>query len=369
MIITEAGLPTNNSFNKNDSISTAVINLVGDIMCHSVQFNYAKKEENSFYFDGVFSEVKRILSSADFTIGNFETVLAGKNKGYSGFPYFNAPDELLTAIKNAGFNMLVTANNHSIDKGESGIKRTIKKMDEFGIHHTGTFISETDRDSIRVYNIKDTKLAVIAYTYGTNGNPVPEDKGYLINLIDNELIKKDLIKAKEMADIVLVFYHFGNEYEREPNQYQKDIVKNTIEAGADIIIGSHPHVIQPVDYYKTNNGNIDSGFVAYSLGNFLSNQRWRYSDSGVILQLQISKNLQTGSVYLNKVSFFPTWVFKGGTDNGREYIILPSDLSYFDPAHYYLSKDDSTLMNQAYRDTKSVLTKYTDKIEQLLPDL
>ncbi|MFC2103022.1 CapA family protein [Bacteroidota bacterium] len=349
-----------------DSISTLVINIVGDIMCHSVQFNYAKNNEDSFSFDGVFSEVKNIFSSDDFTIGNFETVLAGEKKRYSGFPYFNAPDEFLRAIKNAGFDLLITANNHSLDRGEFGLKRTIKKMNEIGINHTGTFLSKTERDSVRVYRINDIKLAVLAYTYGTNGLTVPDGKNFLINLIDFELINRDINIAKQLADIVLVYYHFGNEYVREPNVYQKDIVKNTIDAGADIIIGSHPHVIQPVEYFETNGGNIDSGIVAYSLGNFISNQRWRYSDAGVILQLQISRNIKTDSVYLNKVSFLPTWVFKGNTDNGREYIVLPSDLSYFDPTRYYLSGTDSSSMSQSYNDTKSIITRYTKSI-QLAP--
>jgi len=343
-----------------DSITISTINLVGDLMCHSVQFNYARNEENNFNFDGVFAEVENFLSSADFTIGNFETVLAGKNKGYSGFPYFNAPDEFLHSIKSTGFDLLITANNHSLDKGEFGVKRTIKKMNKMGIHHTGTFLSEHDRDSIRIYNINNLKLAVLAYTYGTNGNPIPKGKDYLINLIDNDLVKNDIEYAKQLADLVLVFYHFGNEYDREPNEYQKDVINETIAAGADIIIGSHPHVIQPVEYFKTNNGKIDSGFIAYSLGNFISNQRWRYSDAGVILQLRISKNNFTDSIYLSEVNYLPTWVYKGGTDNGREYIILPSNLSNFDPTRYYLSENDSILMNQAYLDTKNILTKYNN---------
>lgn len=354
---------------KTDSVSIVKINLVGDLMCHSVQFNYARKKGDKFNFDGVFREVRDYLSSADFTIGNFETVLAGKERRYSGFPYFNAPDEFLEAIKNTGFDLLITANNHAIDKGEYGLKRTILKMDEIKIHRTGTFLSQADRDSIRVYNIKDIKLAVLAFTYGTNGIPVPKEKNYLINLIDKELLKHDILDAKEISDIVLIFFHFGNEYEHEPNSFQKDIVKFTIESGADIIIGSHPHAIQPVNYFKTNNGKLDSGFVAYSLGNFLSNQRWRYSDAGVILQLEISKKKTTDSVYLKNVSYLPTWVFKGKTDNGREYIILPTDLSNFDPTRYYLTGRDSSLMNQAHKDTKSILTRYNTKIEQNIPAL
>ena len=128
-----------NDLEKKDTLITAVINVVGDLMCHSTQFNYAHVKDDSFDFNGVFSEVKKYLSDADFTIGNFETVLAGKKKRYSGYPFFNAPDDFLLAIKEAGFDFLVNANNHAIDKGVKGVERTIKKMDEFGIKHTGTY--------------------------------------------------------------------------------------------------------------------------------------------------------------------------------------------------------------------------------------
>ena len=296
---------------KKDTLSTAVINIVGDLMCHSTQFNYAHVKDDSFDFNGVFSEVKQYLNDADFTIGNFETVLAGKKKLYSGYPFFNAPDDFLLAIKEAGFDLLVNANNHAIDKGTEGVERTIKKMDELGVNHTGAYLSQDDRDSIRIFNINGIHLAVLAYSYSTNEVPIPKGKNYIINLIDHDLIEKDITKAKsKRVDIVLVYFHFGEEYQREPNGNQKEVINKTINAGADIIIGSHPHVVQPVDYFKTNQANLDTGFVAYSLGNFISNQRWQYSDAGVIIKIKVSKNILSDSVYLSGVSYLPTWVYK-----------------------------------------------------------
>jgi poly-gamma-glutamate synthesis protein (capsule biosynthesis protein) len=131
-----------------------------------------------------------------------------------------------------------------------------------------------------------------------------------------------------------------------------------IEYGADIIIGGHPHVVQPFDYFKTNNTNLDSGFVAYSMGNFVSNQRWRYSDAGVILNLEISKNIFTDSVFISEINYIPTWVFKGNTERGREYIILPSELSNEDSLYSFLSANDKKLMLEAFDDTKDIITKY-----------
>ena len=365
--ITEVKTEKNN-IDKGDSISTATITIVGDLMCHSVQINYAYVEKDSFDFNGVFSEVKEHLSSANFTIGNLETVLAGKEKGYSGYPFFNAPDDFLEAIYGAGFDLLVTANNHALDQGIDGVDRTIEKMDEFGLDHTGTYLSQNDRDSIGIYNINGIHLAVIAYSYGTNGVLIPSGENYVINLIDFNLIEEDINKAKyEGADIVLVFYHFGEEYEREPNIYQRDVIDHTIKAGADIIIGSHPHVVQPVNYFKTNGGSLDTGFVAYSLGNFISNQRWRFSDAGVILNISISKDLKRDSVYLSNVSYIPTWVFKGNTKKGKEYIILHANKSYDDSIYSYLSNTDKEKMHQAFEDTKYIITKFKSKKDLISP--
>ncbi len=357
-----------NATEKKDTLLTAEINFVGDLMCHSVQFNYAHVKDDSFDFNGTFSEIKKYLSDADFTIGNFETVLAGKKKRYSGYPYFNAPDDFLLAIKEAGFDFLVNANNHAIDKGAKGVERTIKKMDELGISHTGTYLSQQDRDSIRIVNISGIQFAILAYSYSTNGIPLPKGKNNIINLIDYDLIEKDIAQARnKRVDIVLVYFHFGDEYQREPNGYQKEVISNTIKAGADIIIGSHPHVVQPVDYFKTNQANLDTGFVAYSLGNFISNQRWRYSDAGVMLKIKVSKNILTDSVYLSSVSYLPTWVFKGKTKNGREYIILPAEKSYDDSLFSYLSKSDKEKMSQAFEDTKYIITKLNNKTELISP--
>jgi poly-gamma-glutamate synthesis protein (capsule biosynthesis protein) len=342
-----------------DSIVTATLCFVGDLMCHSTQFNYAKVGTDTFDFTGVYREVKQYLSAADLTIGNLETVIAGNNKGYSGYPYFNAPDDFIYALKDAGFDLLITANNHALDQGWQGVKRTKEIMSEYNIHNTGTFLSQEDRDSIRIFNISSIKIAILAYSENTNGLPIPKGKDFVINLIDEELIKKDINKAREKnADIVLVHLHYGPEYNREPSDYQKQIVQNIIELGADIIVGGHPHVIQPFDFFQTRNTKLDSGFVAYSLGNFISNQRWRYSDAGVIINLEISKNILTDSIYIKEVNYLPTWVFRGQTDFGREYIVLPSYNSD-DSTYYYLNNQDKKLMREAYSDTKEIIHKYS----------
>jgi poly-gamma-glutamate synthesis protein (capsule biosynthesis protein) len=345
-----------------DSLLTATLCFVGDLMCHSTQFNYAKVGADTFNFTGVYSEVKPYLKSADLTIGNLETVIAGEKKGFSGYPYFNAPDDFIYALKDAGFNLLITSNNHSLDQGWDGVKRTIDVINQNKIHRTGTYISWEDRDSIRIFMINSIKVAILAYTEHTNDVAFPKGKDFVVNLIDEGQIESDIKNARSKnVDVVLVHFHYGPEYNREPSDYQKEIVRKTIEFGADIIIGGHPHVIQPFDFFKTNNTNLDSGFIAYSMGNFVSNQRWRYSDAGLILNIQLTKNSFTDSIYISDVNYLPTWVFKGNTENGKEYIIIPSQSFENDSIYSFLTNSDKKLMQQAFDDTKDIITKYNKK--------
>lgn len=345
-----------------DSIVTVSISVTGDIMCHSVQYNYARVSADSFNFDSEFSEIKPYLDQADFCFGNLETVTAGKKAGYSGYPLFNSPDAFIKALKAAGFDLLSTANNHAVDRGETGIRRTIEQLKLNHLGYNGTFVSERDRDSIRIFDIKGIKIAFLAYTYGTNGNPVPGGKDYLINLIDTIKIRNDIRSAREKGiDIVLVHYHFGEEYQRLPDSYQKEIVGRTIYYGADIIIGGHTHVLQPISFFKTNKAELDSGFVVYSMGNFISNQRWRYSDGGAILSFSLTKNVKTGYVHLKEVDYLPVWVYKGDTREGRQYIIIPSESAFSDSLYPFLTASDRKLAAQSFHDTKEILTKYSQK--------
>ncbi len=348
-------------FQKQDSIITISISAVGDLMCHSVQYKYAHVEKDSFDFAPVYRYVKNVISNSDFAFGNLETVFSGKNIKYSGYPFFNSPDDFAVPLESVGFNLLSTANNHALDGGEKGLIRTINILKNNGINYNGTFVSQRDRDSVRLFNIKGIKVAFLAYTYGTNGNPIPKKKPYCINTIQDTLIKSDILKARaDGADIVLVHFHFGTEYKRLPTTYQKDVVENTIKYGADLIIGGHPHVIEPLEYFKTNNAKLDSGIIAYSLGNFISNQRWRYSDAGVILTLNISKNLRSDSVYISSVKYTPTWVFKGIIDGEKHYVILPETTNQ-DSIYNFLDSSNKFKMEQAFSDTKEILTKFTNR--------
>jgi poly-gamma-glutamate synthesis protein (capsule biosynthesis protein) len=353
-----------------DSTITISISAVGDLMCHSPQFEYARVSADSFDFNPSFEIIKKYLQNSDFTFGNLETVIGGKAKGYSGYPFFNAPDQFVSAVKSAGFKLITTSNNHALDGGEAGLLRTISIIKNSGLNYTGTFISGKDRDSIRIYNIKGIKVGVLAYTYGTNGNPVPKGKPYLINIIDTALIRNDInLYRHNGAEIVLVYFHFGTEYKRTPDNYQKTIVEKTIAGGADLIIGGHPHVIEPAVFFKTNGTRLDTGFAVYSMGNFISNQRWRYSDAGAVLKIFIKKNLLDGNISISKVTILPTWVFKGKIKNKNEFEILPAADTINHVFINEMSNDDKQKMLQSFFDTKNILTLLTHSIsiENIFP--
>lgn len=259
---------------KVNPIVSITISVVGDLMCHSPQFQIAHVDADSFDFTPTFSEVKKYFDSSDFVLGNLETVTAGKQMRYSGYPYFNSPDDYIKSLKKVGFNFLFTSNNHCLDRGETGILRTLENLTQNNISYTGTFSSQKDRDSIRVVSANGIRFAVVSYTYGMNGNYLPKGKNYLVNRISDSLLVREIQKAKlDSVDFTLVYFHFGEEYQREPNRYQINIVQTAIDAGADVILASHPHVLQPLQFFRKDSTNrssskLDSGFVAYSLGNF-----------------------------------------------------------------------------------------------------
>ncbi|NMB82203.1 MAG: CapA family protein [Ignavibacteria bacterium] len=347
-----------NSLFAEDSLKIVNLSFVGDIMCHTPQLEYAKVGRDSFDFRPYFSNVKKFLSAADLTFGNLETVIAGKSKKFSGYPLFNSPEQLLDALKDAGFDLLFTSNNHSLDRGTDGVVRTIQNIRNRNLLSIGTYLTEKERDSLLIVNSNGLKLGLLSYTYGLNGNYLPKEKSFMINVIDTNLIRNDLTKIQRSnPDLILVYFHFGEEYSRLPSKYQEEIVNKTFDYGADVIIGSHPHVIQPTKFVGKTNGKIKRGFVAYSLGNFISNQRWRYSDAGVILNIEIVKNTLKDSIWINKINAIPTWVYKGNVNGKNSFVILPSDTTLTGKLPEYLTKKDKEKLIESYNDTVEILFK------------
>ena len=346
-----------------DSVSQISINLVGDLMCHLPQTNNAKLSDGTFDFNPSFEYIKPYLQDADITIGNLETTFAGTVQPYAGYPAFNSPDAYCTALKNAGFDFLVTANNHSMDTREAGLLRTIEVIKKHGLGYAGTYSSQQDHDSLRIVNIKGVKLGILNYTYGTNGAYPSVDHKYMLNVIDSAGIVDAVKSVKNKgADIVLVFYHMGLENIVEPTQAQKDAVRFALDAGATLVIGAHPHVIGPTQkvYSKAIN---DTAFVAYSLGNFLSNQYWRYTDAGVILKLIVQKNFTKRTCKFKDANFIPTWVYRG--DGSRKmHVLFPAQWATDSlKLPDYLNAMYRQKMLEAFNDTKQVLMKYNTDLK------
>ena len=340
---------------KIDSTVTVSFSAVGDIMCHSTQYNYAWVEKDSFDFNPMFNVLHNYLSEKDILIGNLETVLAGDTKSYSGYPSFNSPNSLAESLKNTGFDFLTTANNHANDQGFPGVKRTLEELRKINIVPLGT--SSLDSNSNYNYFVrKGLRFGLLSYTYGTNYNGNSLNPKKFVNHIDTLKIKTDITELRNKGtEIIIVLFHFGEQYMKNISKYQKRVVDRTVSYGADIIIGSHPHIVQKFEQFETNNAKLDTGFVVYSLGNFVSNQRWRYSDGGIILNFDITKNIFTDSVYVSDINYLPIWVFKGDTEKGKEYIILPAQ-EYNNAEYNYLTEADIDSMKKSYYDTIDQLT-------------
>lgn len=294
---------------------------VGDIMVHNIQYIQAFDESEGIYdFNPSFEFVASYFNEADLVIGNLETTFGGSERGYSSYPRFNSPDELAYNLKDAGMDLLATANNHSLDSSEQGVYRTLDVLEDAGIIPVGTARDEEERDTPKMVEVNGIKLAFLAYTYGTNMIPVPDGKEYIVNLIDLELMRKDIEKAREEGvDMIVVFMHWGIEYQHEPNKEQKELAHELAKAGADIILGSHPHVIQPMDYINVidDDSKERETFVIYSLGNFISSQYKTGGiptgdvEYGVILDLNVAKNFATGESYIENTGSTITWVHRG----------------------------------------------------------
>ncbi len=253
---------------------------VGDIMFHTPQIKEAYTN-NGYDFNPSFEDIKPVIESADIAIGNLETTVNTMRKP-SGYPNFNSPVEVLDAIANAGFDVLVTVNNHSVDTGAEGIKETVKNISQKGMIPVGT--GEAEQVKYGLMEKNGIKLGILAYTSSTNGIPAP--KG-MINMLDTESVKKDIAEIRDRCDFLIVYVHMGTEYVRSIEDGQEELFKEIADAGADCVLGSHPHVARKSELYKTNGREV---FINYSLGNFISNQNDKYTDIGGMVQLSILKD-------------------------------------------------------------------------------
>lgn len=356
---------------KEDVVKNAKLTVTGDLMVHSWQYNEAYNSETGVYdFSHNFSQIKKYFADSDLVIGNLETVFAGEDRGISDYPSFNTPDSFANALKDAGFNLLTTANNHCMDKGTDGLNRTIEVLDDLGIDHFGTYLSKEKRDAILVKDVNGIKIAFLSYTYGTNGIPVSLD--YSVNLIDGGKMEADIKRARGMADLVVVMPHMGNEYEETVRDEYKALADKMFAAGADIILASHPHVLQPMEYRTITNsdGTTRDGFIIYSLGNCISSQTTPPRNAGVILNLEIQQ-LNDENPEIKQVSVIPIWT-QFRNVNEQDHFIVRSvydmlSLSDDELRGTVRAKDIKRLKEIQVQSTKTLLG-YEVPIEEIKPE-
>ena len=323
-----------------EKITKIKFSCTGDTMVHNTQFKDAYKN-GTYDFSYVFEEIKPYISDADFAIGNLETTFKGDGN-YSGYPMFNSPEILANNLKDVGYDVLTTANNHSLDTGYTGIENTIKVLDSVGIAHTGTFKSIEDHDQ-NLYIEKDgVKIAIFAYTYGTNGIAIPKGKEYCINIIDNNSILKNIESAKaNNADIIIACMHWGVEYNTTPNQSQKDLANLLFENGVDIIIGNHPHVLEPAEKrtITLDDGSTKDCFVIYSLGNLVSGQTQTNTRTSIILNLEVSKSNMKQGITIDNIDYIPIYTYTNPKFQNYKLIDINKELQKYD------SKDSTSVIN------------------------
>ena len=325
--------------------------VIGDIMCHNTQYMDACINGN-YDFSYVFDDIKDELENADIAVGNLETTFAGSNRGYSSYPTFNTPEALATDLKEVGIDLLCTANNHSLDTGYSGIESTINYLDNAGILHTGTYSSEETSNKTIIAKVNGIKIAFLSFTYGTNGIPIPNGREYCINLIDKNFIlqKLDLAK-KQNPDIICVFMPWGEEYETTPNVEQKELADFLFQNGANVILGSHPHVLQRMEKKEIllEDGSSKEGFVIYSLGNFMSGQVKENTRDSIILNLTLTKK-GTGEITIDKVKYIPIYTYKKANGTLQRYKVLDikKALDAYNNGNKYITSDEYNLLIKEY---------------------
>lgn len=336
---------------------TFTLSAIGDIMCHNTQYNDAYNEDtNSYDFSYVFEDISLYTKTADICVGNLETTFAGEDVGYSSYPTFNTPDSLAYELKDIGVDVLSTAGNHALDKGFDGLSRTIDVLNDADIAHLGTYKTAEEQNKPLIKYVKGIKLAFVNFTYGTNGISIPSDKQFCVNLIDEDFIKTQIEIAKnESPDIIVACMHWGNEYKTSQNSSQEELADFLFQNGVDIILGTHPHVLEPMEKRTVTleDGSTKDGFVIYSLGNFIADQNAEYTRNSIILNLDITKHVD-GSISIDNYEYVPIYMYKDTKNKSKQKMKL---IDINKAIYNYENYIDSSISEDFYNKLKEELSK------------
>ena len=292
----------------------------GDLMQHQGQIDAARQPDGSYDYTPCFQYVKEEVSRADVAIANLEVTLAGRP--YRGYPQFSAPDEYAQAVKEAGFDLLLTANNHCLDRRQKGLERTIRVLDSLQIPSVGTYTDKSDRELRYPLIIERNgfRIALLAYTYATNGIEVQAPN--IVNYIDKDQIIEDIRKARlQKADVIIACMHWGIEYRMLPEYQERQMADWLIAQGVDHVIGGHPHVLQPMEI-RPDDYTAARHVVVYSLGNYISNMSAPNTDGGAMLKLELKR---IGHITaLADCSYSLVWTSRPSLRGGGNYLLYPA---------------------------------------------
>ena len=320
--------------------------MVGDALIHGTVYGTAHRyaNYNGYDFKPMLEHIKERVKDYDLAYYNQETILGGTELGLSTYPLFNSPYEVGDAFIDAGFNLVSLATNHTIDKGEKGVLNSRNYWNQqANVLAAGSYSSFEERDKVVIKEVNGIKYAFLSYTTYTNGLIVPTGKEYLVNVYDEDLIKEEITRYRDQVDLLMVAMHWGTEYMTYPTNEQKEISEYLASLGVDLIIGTHPHVIEPIEY-------IDDTLVIYSLGNFISSQIGVERLTGLMLSLNIKKEEYHGKTTISFEDIEGTLIY---TDRNNGYIVYPYDML-----------TDNILNNYEtyYEKYKKVVTAYSDQV-------
>ena len=336
-----------------DTTARITLLFAGDLMQHITQINAARIDGDKYDYTDCFTLVRPLIEEADIAIGNFEVTLGGKP--YRGYPCFSAPDDYVLAIRDAGFDVLLTANNHCLDSGRKGLERTIRMLDSLRIPHCGTYATPAARQKEYPLLIekKGFRLALLNYTYGTNGLVVKEPN--VVNYIDTTIIARDIVAAQAMQpDAIICCIHWGQEYQTRQNREQEQLADWLLAHGVTHIIGSHPHVVQPIEVRGTE--ETGRHLVVYSLGNYLSNMMKKNCDGGLMVTLELEKDSVTR---MKDASYELVWVSRPIVSHKKVHRLIPT--SYPDSL---LNTEEQRLRRIFYESAREIFRLHNKGISE-----
>lgn len=341
----------------NKDVKPLILIFAGDVMNHMPQTYAAYVPSTKKYdYQPCFQYIKQYIESADISFCNLEFPLAGKP--YSGYPKFSGPDEVLEAVQWAGFDVIFTANNHMMDKGNQGNQRTLSQINKRNLKFAGSYTGKQQKDSIYPLFIEKNgvKIAVLNYTYNLN---LPIAQPSIVNLLDSISIIRDIEKAKSLsADFIIAAVHWGDEYQLKNSAFQKKWSNFLVNNGVDLIIGSHPHVVQNFEIIQHNEKSVP---VFYSLGNFVSNQRERNQNGGILARIEID----TTHKIVQNISYHPFYVYKGIINNTLQYYLIPTDDYINNHSLFSIPPKDSVELMYFHNKTKETLNNIPTYQERL----